>query len=143
MRMFGLTFACLLFLIQLVAGQQAEDNDPYSTDLVAYELGINTNSQRVVHSWSQKRLVQMGDAVSIALLKVLTPDDLGNASKVRDALPIIRNAFSQPELIGIKSDRYPRVTNFLLGTLKQRIADQQIQSEIQMTLDYVREKSKE
>ncbi len=118
-------------------------NDPYSLNLVSSELKVNAAGRRIVRSWAQKGLVLLGDGVSVALLKLLDDSDLKNPEKVRDFLPIIRDAFGQPQSIAIEADKRPQVTTFLLNYVRQNISDTQVQSEIQQTMDFIEKKTEE
>lgn len=125
------------------AGDGQSMNDPYSLNLVSTELKVNAAGRRVVRSWAQKGLVRLGDGVSVALLKLLDDSDLKNPEKVRDLLPIIRDAFSQPELIAIEADKKPSVTIFLLNYVRRNIPDPEGQSEIQRTMDFIDKRTEE
>jgi len=137
-------FGVLLALMLLaVAGNGQSMNDPYSLNLVSSELKVNAAGRRIVRSWAQKGLVLLGDGVSVALLKLLDDSDLKNPEKVRDFLPIIRDAFRQPQSIAIEADKKPQVTTFLLNYVRQNISDAQVQSEIQQTMDFIEKKTEE
>jgi len=129
----------LLLLAGAAHGQSM--TDPYSLNLVSTELKVNSSGRRVIRSWSQKRLVELGDGVSVALLKLVADSDLRDPEKVGDILPIIRDAFSQPELIAIEVDKKPTVTVFLLNYIRQNIADSRTQSEIRTTMDFIEKKT--
>lgn len=127
--------AASLVLVVPVGAQSVDD--PYSLNLVSSELKLNRGGRRVIRSWSQKRLPLMGDAISVALLKVMDDSDMKNADRIRDILPVIRDSFSRPELIEVEVDKKPKVTIFLLTYLRHNISDSQIQSEIQQTIEFV------
>lgn len=131
----------LLLLAASVYGQSMAD--PYSLNLVSSELKMNSAGPRVVRSWAQKRLVLLGDGVSVALLKLLDDSDFRNPQKVRDLLPIIRDAFSQPNSIAIEADKKPAVTIFLLNYIRVNISDPQAQSDIRRTIDFVEKGTEE
>jgi hypothetical protein len=134
-RMIVLVVASLLVLVMGVGGQSG--SDPYSLNLVSFELKMNSGGRRAVHSWSQKRLVGLGDGIGVAILKILEGPDLKNPETVRDFLPIIRDSFAQPQLISKEVDRTPKVTLFLLRYLQQGVQDSQVQQEIRQTIDFV------
>ncbi len=133
----------LALMLPAVAGNGQSMNDPYSLNLVSSELKVNAAGRRIVRSWAQKGLVLLGDGVSVALLKLLDDSDLKNPEKVRDFLPIIRDAFGQPQSIAIEADKRPQVTTFLLNYVRQNISDTQVQSEIQQTMDFIEKKTEE
>ena len=129
----------VLFASSLDAGPESQD--PYWISLVSSELKVNSGGQRIISSWSQKRLVQMGDRVSVSILKILELADLKDAQKARSCLPIIRDAFTQPELISLEVDRDPKVTLFLLNYFRTEISDPQLQVEVGKTVEFVKQKT--
>jgi hypothetical protein len=133
----------LVALLPLVCSldAQSDSSDPDSVNIVSFELKMNSGGRRVIHSWSQKRLVQLGDRVSIALLKILDDTDLKNPATVRDFLPIIRSSFSAPQFVSIESDRKPRVTLLFLEHLQQNIDDAEVRQEIQQTVEFIKAKA--
>ncbi len=116
-------------------------SDPYSLNLVNSELKVRTASRGIVRSWAQKRLALLGDGISVALLKVLDDSDLKNPEMVKTLLPVIRDAFSQPQAIAIEVDKKPTVTVFLLNYVRQSVSDTQVQSEIRQTMDYIKKQT--
>src|SRR5947209_10802591 len=108
-------------------------HDPYSIHLVDFELRMRSGGKRAIHGYTQKRLPGLCDLVSVALLKTLSRERLLNAQTVRDFLPIIENAFAQPQGIDRESDKKPSVTLFLLDYLKQEIKDTEVQQDIART----------
>ncbi len=133
----------LMALLPLACSLNAQSDpaDPDSLNIVSVELKMNSGGRRVVHGWSQKRLVQLGDRVSIALLKILDDTDLRNPVTVRGLLPIIRSSFSAPELVAIESDKKPRVTLLLLEHLEQNTDDAELRQEIQQTAEFAKAKT--
>ena len=59
-------------------------------------------------------LLSLGDRVSIAALKIYTPDGLAKTENADAYLTAVRNAFSHAGIVRAKSDRDPRVTLFVL-----------------------------
>lgn len=141
MRMLVILWLATVPFISLLNAQTGGAEDPYSLDVVSFELRINSGGQRVTHSWSQKRLVALGDGVSVALLKILEPDELKNPERVKDYAPIIRAAFNQPQSISLESNKDPKVTLFLLGYLRQNVTDSAVQELLQQTEEFVRQKT--
>jgi hypothetical protein len=142
MRALALICCSLLILVLSSTGQNAEP-DPYCISIVKFELQMRSGGRYVIHSWSQKRLYRLGDGVSDALLKILEDSDLKNPQTVRDLLPIIRDAFTQPYLIAVEADKKPKVTTFLLDYLRQNVPDPQAQLDIQQTVEFVKSKTEE
>jgi hypothetical protein len=134
---------CSVLLFAIAASSQGptEDADPYSLSLVRSVLKMNASGQRVVHGWSVKGLSRLGDRVSVALLKVLDTSDLTNPSTIRSYLPIIRQAFDQPQLITVQSDKKPRVTLFFLETLLQTVGDDKTEQDLREAIAFVKAKA--
>jgi hypothetical protein len=128
---------CLVFTLVVSSKGQQESSDPYSMKVVAGALAMRSGGRTVIISVTQKQLSRLGDGVSIALLKILDQQELIDANRVRDYLPIIRDSFAEPQLISADVDRKPKVTLFLLSYLLRNIADGQVQHEIQQTIDFV------
>lgn len=139
-----LVIVCLAaapLMIPLLHAQSEGADDPYFIGIVGFELKMNSGGRRMTHSWSQKRLVQLGDGVSVALLKILSPDDLRNPERVREFVPIIQACFAQPSAISLEANRDPRVTLFLLDHLRQDIDDPEVRELIRQTEELVRQKT--
>jgi hypothetical protein len=140
-RTMVVSFLAVLFAAAALA--QPEDTDPYSISLVATALRLRAGGQQVILASNQKYLARLGDGVSVALLKILSEEDLAKTSTVRALLPVIRDSFDQRQFISIEADKQPKVTLFLLSYLRQRIDDPQTQHDIEQTVRYVQEKTKE
>jgi hypothetical protein len=115
----------------------SSEDDVYSLKLVEHELRMRTQETVVIHSWTQKRIARLGDAVGIALLKILSDTDLKNPSIIKAILPIIRQSFAAPTIVTNESDRQPKVTLFLLKYLDQNVGDAGLRREIQETARFV------
>ena len=122
MRSAGLLGCVLLALIaSLVA--QSDDPDASSMNIVRNALASRAGKEGIIHSWSQKQLSRLGDATSIALIRILDERDLGNPATVRDILPLIRDSFIGTQLITGEENRKPKVALLLLNYLRQVNAD--------------------
>jgi hypothetical protein len=130
----------LVVLVTSLNGQ-SEVPDPYWISLISFELKVNSEGRRVVSSWSQKRLVQLGDRVAVSILKILEPAELTNPQKVKSYLPIVRTAFTEPVCISLETDKDPKVTVFLLNYLGKNVSDPVVQEEIHRTLEFVKEQT--
>jgi hypothetical protein len=95
----------LLAVVAASADEEPEGQDPYWIPLVTAQLKMNAEGRRIIHSWSQKRLVQLGDRVSVSILKILEPAELKDPEKVKSCLIVIREAFAQPQMISVETDR--------------------------------------
>jgi hypothetical protein len=133
-------FCALLGLVGASLGQSG-DSDPYSINVVKFELQMRSGGGKVIHGFSQKSLSRLGDGVSVAIMKILDQHALTNPETVRDFLPIVKDCFSQPQLISIAADKTPRVTLFLLDYVRQNVTDPQVQQEIQQTEEFVKAKT--
>jgi hypothetical protein len=118
---------------------QFEEADPYSVKLV--QAALRTRSGGLTIAKVQTHLARMGDAASIALLKIFNEAELEDPHIVEVFLPIIRDSFSQPQLISVDIDKKPMITLFLLKQLKRNIADAQTQGDIDETIKFVHEKT--
>lgn len=132
---------CLLAFCAAMSGDKTKMSDPYSVSLIKFELSMRSGGRKMIHSYAQKGLYRLGDGASVALLKTLEAEALKNPQTVREILPIIRDSFSQPEQIEADTDQNPKVTIFLLNHLHQNIQDDQVRSEIQQTIDFVKQKT--
>jgi hypothetical protein len=122
-------------------GDESDKTDPYSLQTVGFELRIRSGGLYVVHSWTQKRLARLGDAVGIALLKILSTQDMQSLQTVKGLLPIVRDAFAQPDFISVESDKNPKVTLFLLDYLRHKVSDAQTLRDTEETIAFVKEKT--
>lgn len=130
---------CLLFTTAAIG--HAEDTDPYSLSLVGTALRLRQSNGTVVIAQQQKHLARLGDAVSIAALKLLSAQDLENPKIVRDLLPVIHAAFNEPGTIGLDDNKKPSVTLFLLVHLEEHIVDPDVRAELQQEIAFVRRQS--
>ena len=142
MRALAVMFFMVLGIVPLLGGHPEATDDPYSLAIVNFELQMRSG-KRVIHGFSQKRLPELGDRVSVALLKLLPVQRLSDLETIRTFLPIIRDAFAETRFVSVKADKRPQVTLFLLDYLQQRIIDDQIQLDIQQTIEFVKEKTED
>ncbi|MGH9500085.1 MAG: hypothetical protein ACRD3L_13170 [Terriglobales bacterium] len=137
-------FACLVAVSFTVFGMaQAEGADPYSLALVSTTLRLRSGGKQVILARNQKYLSRLGDGVSVALLKLLSDEELTSVATVKNILPVIRESFDQPQSITIAEDRKPNVTLFLLNYLHNRVNDSQSRRDIENTEKFVRERTTE
>ncbi len=122
--------------------QGSEAPDPYSLEVLRSSLKMRSGGKKYIQSTIQKQLTRLGDKVSVALLKILDEQQLADSQIVRDMLPIVRDAFSAPELISSEEDKQPQVTRFLLKHLERESFDLQLKRDIRETLQFIEEKSK-
>ena len=134
-----LTMAMLVPLV----GEDLERPDPYSLSVVQFVLKMRSGGRKIVFTPAQKQLYQMGDGVSIALIKILDEKDLTNPKIVKDALSIIVDGFEEPQLISLEMDTKPNATLLLLHHVGQNITDIDVQQEIQKTVSLVQTKASE
>jgi hypothetical protein len=139
MRPLLLTCAILAFA-GFVRGQSEEPSD-YSIATVKFALRLQSTGQHVVFSPTLRQIAKLGDGVSIALLKIFGEQDLANPDTVMSFLPIIRDAFQQPQSIALDADKEPKITLFVLSYLKSRVSDPATLKEIQETVEFVQTKT--
>jgi hypothetical protein len=136
-RLFGL-IASILFL-----GPQQQQvprgNDPYS--LLNVRSAMDNLSKGVVFGGDMKTIPRLGDASSIAILKLVDRHELTDPKTVIVILTMIDNAFSHPDQISINLDRDPKVTMFLLDYLLETVKDSEVQSKIRWTIQYVKQQT--
>ena len=114
-------------------------DDPYRLSTVEHILEFFP--KKMFLSTAMKRVTWLGDGVSIALLKILTPVRLADPKMIADFLPIIRDSFSHVDYIERDSDKQPNVTLFLLRNLEERVSDSELRGEIRRTVQFVRERT--
>ena len=133
-----LILICLIgALLPLPARGQSEEADQYSISLVQRALKLHQQGARV--SFVEKRIPRLGDQVSIALMKIFTDRELSDPKTLELILPLVREAFSQPQFISVDIDRRPSVTLFFLKYLHQTVPDLKAQDDIAQTVRFVTE----
>jgi hypothetical protein len=86
-------------------------------------------------SWLDKANDRLGDKIGVAVLKIYPGKSLYKADHIRTFLPVIREAFSYPEVIEDARDKNPIVTVALLRKLQRRVKDHFLHLEIARTLN--------
>ena len=140
MRIWMFSVCLLIALSPALFGQEGE-SDPYGAQTVEEGLQSGPGSGKPLISITGKRLARLGDRASIALLRLWDQEKLD--SRVEDVLPLIRIAFTDPQLISVADDKKPKVTLFLLRYLRGKTTDPKVQSDIQQTLEFVERKTRE
>jgi hypothetical protein len=118
---------------------QSDGADPYSVHLV--RMAMQNHAEGIIIAKVQTHIQRMGDRVSIALLKDLSDADLIDRQKIEKFLPIIRDCFSQPQLIDVEMDQQPKVTLFLLKYVRQSVYDPQVKRDLDETIRFVTDKT--
>ena len=136
-------FFFLLLACSVSIGAESQEGDHYCTREVQIALKRTLSHPGSWLSFTRKQLERCGDAVSIALLKIMDQDELAKVESVKAMLFIIRQAFEYPPAISREVDKKPNVTLFLLNHLHQDVSDAQVRSEIQQTIEFVKKKSSE
>jgi hypothetical protein len=132
---------CLLLAHSALAPAQEEQQDPYAIHLIQGFLKTALSQPGVNTSFVEKQLQRRGDAVSVALLKILDDRDLKEDRTVEAVLDLVRQAFSSPKLISLEEDKKPKVTMFLLKYLQRSISDAKTLQDIEETVRFVNEKT--
>src|SRR5215831_9079329 len=138
---FGAPLFLMLCLFPTSVGSQSRETDPYSVQFVESSLRTASANPGVSVSFIQQRLQRLGDGVSIALLKILSEQDLRNPKTVDAFLPLIRQSFSHPDIISPPINKKPQVTLFLLKYLQRSISDAKTLQEIKETIRFVDEET--
>ncbi len=133
---------CLILsfvLLALSATASEEEKDPYSLHLV--RASIKMSSQGLHIAAVRKNIQRLGDGVAVAVLKIFPAKDLTSPETIRQFLPVIREAFSSPNLISNDEDKRPAVTLFLLDYLHQSVDDNHLRNEIVELKEFVVDKT--
>ena len=94
----------------------------------------------IIHSWDIKDNSRLGDKISVALLKIYTKDEIYDQANINRFLPIIRAAFSFPEVLSAQ-ERTPKVTLPLLSRLESKTADPELKKKILEVSEFVKKKT--
>jgi len=124
-------------LVAVTPSSADENTDPYWIGLVSAELSMRTSGVTVSATFTQKNLPKLGDCAAIALLKIIDTSKVIPTAVVTATLSIIRDAFSAPEFIAVKSDREPKIASLLLDYLRRQTSDPEIQQDIERTITFV------
>ena len=137
----GIRLLSLIASVVLLLGPQQlpQGNDPYS--LLNVRSAMDNLSKGVVFGGDMKTIPRLGDACSIAILKLVDRQDLSERKTVVVVLAMINNAFAHPDQISINLDREPRVTMFLLDYLLETVKESEVQSRIRWTIQYVKQQT--
>jgi hypothetical protein len=117
--------------------------DSYSLGLIRLELQMRLGEVKTTDSHMLKGLSRLGDAVAIALVKVMNLEDLLKPNVVRELLPIIQQAFIDVDIVKEPSDRQPKVTLLLLSHLRQCVPDEDVRAKIRTTIEFVRQQAEQ
>jgi hypothetical protein len=102
--------------------------DRYSLHHVSMALELRRSHGQILSVY-EKVLPRLGDAVSVALMKILGHGNPIDAATARAVLSMLRSAFASPQLIEIEVDRWPTVTLFLLEHLERHVSDDGVRKE--------------
>lgn len=76
------------------------------------------------YTYGSPSLLQLGDGISIAVLKIYDRSELVKPENARAYLTAVRNAFSGRNRVLEKSDLDPKVTLFVLDYLREQEASE-------------------
>jgi len=108
----------------------------YFLDVV--RSGLNAAMAGEAVQYGDPGVQNLGDSVSVAVLKVVYPKDLTTPKFVKAYLQVARAAFSQPQMtVACAEDKVPQVTILLLDHLRESVTDKDLQRQIDSTKDYV------
>ena len=139
MRLYGSIMVMLLLAAGLFG--QSDDSDPYALDVVRQALAMRTGPTVVIQSWNQKHLSRLGDGVAIALIKLLDESQIRDPVLVQRILPIIGDAFAEPQFISLRENRKPSATLFLLGCLRRTLDDAQARAAVEQMASNIKQRS--
>lgn len=107
--------------------------DPYSLESVRAGLKqFGMDSDMISDTgFITKRIVRLGDAASIGVLKIVDPEKLKERRTCEAYLLLVKTAFACPnKCISLEVDKDPKVTLFLLDYLHERVKEDWLQLEI-------------
>jgi hypothetical protein len=128
---------CSIAILFSTCAAQVRD-DPYSIHLVQSLLQYPVQQGT---GFSEKQVNRLGDRVSIALIKILSEQEMRNPQKIREILPLIRTAFLAPQIITAPEDKKPAVTLLLLSYLESTVQDGILKKEIVDLTDFIKDKT--
>lgn len=89
------------------------------------------DADRFINAYHSPSLPDLGDAVSIAILKTCDLSELARHENAQEYLTLIRISFSNRQRVVEQSDREPRVTSLVLEYLKEKeVSDFQMEKRI-------------
>jgi len=103
---------------------------------------LNLAEEGGMESHAELGVQNMGDGVSIAALKITDPNDLLKPEFAKAYLKMARAAFSRPEITVCAEDKSPQVTLFLLGYLREKVNDRDLQDQIDSVKQFIRDQTK-
>jgi len=99
-------------------------------------IALKYRSQGLIVGTVQRNVVRLGDKVSVALLKSFDESALTDPHNVEEFLPLIREAFSQPQFISLDVDKRPSVTLLLLRYLESKVDDSKVKHDVEETISF-------
>jgi hypothetical protein len=142
MKYYAMALCGLALLCGFVIDNKGQEKADYYS-IKSVRTLLNEESLGVKTGEGSKIRSRLGDKVSVALLKILSEDDLKNPQKIKMILPLIRSCFLYPNFIVIPEDKSPKVTLFLLGYLETVAVDTALKNEISETMKFVKDKTRE
>ena len=145
MRTTCLFCAALVGICLLAAQAQIPDRNPqtiddsYCVSFVESALQFLKNPEKKPQNTTEAKqytgrtpsLLQLGDRVSVAVLKIYNRNELIESENARAYLTAVRNAFSDRRSVLDKSDLDPKITLFVLEYLQEKeVADPGIEKRI-------------
>jgi hypothetical protein len=131
--------------IQVPKNREATALDPYQTEFVNSALqwvlnGGGLLAQVKTFLYSTPSLPQMGDAVSVAVLKIWTPERLAEPNNAGAYLVVIGLGFSDRNAVIREADKRPQVTMFVLDYLQEKeVSRPNLEKRITATKDCVQQ----
>ncbi len=133
-------FCSALVAITLLTGQdQHQPSDPYSLGLVKGALELSENGASV--SFVDKRILRLGDGTAIAVLKLLTPQELTDPKTALGTLNLIYTSFAEPKFVSLEVNKDPKVTAFLLDYLQEKVNNEKVKRQVQFVKEFVKKQT--
>jgi len=124
---------------QPAAVEEKGCEDDYSTPTIVWFMKLRQGIS--IGALDERDVPRLGDAASIALLKLYSEEELLQPKTLQRALQGIRESFSSTCSTKLPSDKAPRVTVFLLEDLARQTKDYQSKVQILDTLTYVKQQT--
>lgn len=115
----------------------SQEDDAYYIQIV--ENLLKERSMGFSNTFSDKENSELGDKVSVALLRIFSEEQLRKPENITLFLPIIRNAFLSLSAIEGVDAKKPKVTLLLLQCLRHEVKETALKKEIEQTIGFIEE----
>lgn len=136
----GLKTVLFLVILTALTRRDAYSQCSSAADEVV-RMRIEESVKGISSGFAAGHVRNLGDQVSVAILRVYGIDGVSSPKAIGEYLPIIREAFLDSDEISNESDRTPVVTLLLLQSVKQKIVDKNLLQDVESTLAFVKSKT--